>query len=188
MDTAAPPASDLPLGIPGFRYSDLHDAHRLAELTRAFDDFLRAADADLFARYQAHRTAPLRGPAESELLLEVGSQLSRFLGQLFGVEKEQARLREAAGRDAPLFRVKRDFVQRRVFKKGRKDLPQATDFAALDARVRPLLGAAAPRDPRASAAAHDSELLLARGLDTLLDAAGAQPASQQFFAWQDLRP
>src|SRR5260221_958555 len=96
-------------------------------------------------------------------------------------------MREAAGRDAPLFRVKRDFVQRRVFKKGRKDLPQATDFAALDARVRPLLGAAARRDPRASAAANDSELLLARVLDTLLDAAGAQPASQQFFAWQDLR-
>jgi hypothetical protein len=184
---AQPPATDLSLGIPGFRYSDLHDPARLAALTRAFDDFLRAADADLFARYQAHRVSPLRGPEESELLLQLGSQVSRFLGQLFGVEKELSRLRDAAGRDAPLFRVKRDFVQRRVFKKGAKDRPQASDFAALDAQVRPLLGAAAQRDPRASLASADPELLLALVLDTLLDAASAQPASQQFFAWEDLR-
>src|SRR4051812_45175061 len=185
---AQPPSSDLPLGIPGFRYADLHHTARLADLTRAFDDFLRAADAKLFARYDAHRagSAPQRGPGESELLLEVGAQLSRFVGRLFGVEQDLQRLRDAAGRDAPIFRVKREFVQRRVFRKGAKDRPHASDFAALDARVSPLLAAAAARDPRASAAGADLELRVAVVIDTLLDAEGAQPASRQSFAWQDL--
>ena len=153
-----------------------------------FDDFLRATDADLFARYERHQATPLRGPAESELLLEVGVHVSRFVGKLFGVGAELSRLRESAGRDAPIFRVKRDFVQRRVFKKGARERPHAADFAALDAQVRPLLAAAARRDPRASLAAHDdSELLVALVIDTLLDAEKAQPASREAFAWEDLR-
>src|SRR5207248_1794511 len=140
-----------------------------------FDDFLREADSALFARYRAHRdgSARLRGPAESALLLETGAQVSRFLGRLFGVERDLKRLREAAGREAPLFRVKRDFVQRRVFRKGPKDRPRASDFSALDAEVRPLLAAAACRDPRASFARNDAELLVAIVIETLLEVESA---------------
>ena len=183
-----PPSPDLHLGFPGFRFADLHDAARLADLTRAFDDSLRSADAALFARYDAHRSgaARERGPAESELLLEVGAHVSRFLARLFGAEKELGKLREAAGRDAPIFRVKREFVQRRVFKKGAKDRPTVADFPALDCQVRPLLDAAGKRDPRASSARDDPELLVASVIDTLLGAERAQPASQEFFAWRDL--
>jgi len=186
---AQPPAPELQLGVAGFRYSDLHDAARLAELTRAFDESLRAADAELFARYDAHRSGDkrLRGPEESELLLQLGAHLSQFLGRMFGVTAELQKLREAAGREAPLFRVKRDFVQRRVFKKGAKDRPHATDFAALDAQVRPLLAAAVKRDPRVSIARADDEFVVALVIDTLLDAEKAPPASQQYFAWTDLR-
>src|SRR5438067_13448606 len=75
-------APDLQLGIPGFRSADLHDARRLADLTRAFDDFLRQADSALFARYQAHRdgSARLRGPEGSALPIETAAQVSRSLG------------------------------------------------------------------------------------------------------------
>ncbi len=176
---AHPPSSDLPLGIPGFRYSDLHDSSRLAQLTAAFDDFLRAEDGPLFSRYDAHRGggARLRGPEESELLLEVGAHLSRFVARLFNAEDDFAALRDAAGRDAPIFRVKREFVQRRVFKKGAKDRPHADDFAGLDARVQPLLAAA-----RSGADPGDPELEVALLIEALLDA--ERPGS---VAWQDLR-
>jgi NADPH-dependent glutamate synthase beta subunit-like oxidoreductase/NAD(P)H-flavin reductase len=176
---AHPPSSDLPLGIPGFRYSDLHDTARLADLTAAFDGFLRSADATLFARYDAHRagSARLRGAEESELLLQVGAHVSRFLARLFGVEADFAALREAAGRDAPIFRVKREFVQRRVFRKGAKDRPHADDFAALDARVEPLLTAAG--------ASPDRELDVARLIDVLL--AAERAGSRELSAWHDLR-
>ena len=183
------PPQELQLGVPGFRYADLHDPHRLAALTDAFDADLRASDPALFARYEGHRSRerPLHGPGESELLIELSAHLSRFVGKLFGVERELAALRAAAGSDAAIFRVKRDFIQRRVFRKRAKDRPHAAGFAALDAQVRPLLEAAKRRDPRASSAAADEELAVARVLDTLLDAERAAPASEQFFAWMDLR-
>jgi NADPH-dependent glutamate synthase beta subunit-like oxidoreductase/NAD(P)H-flavin reductase len=180
---AHPPSSDLPLGIPGFRYSDLHHAARLADLTAAFDESLRSADGPLFSRYDAHRagTGRLRGAEESELLLRVGAHLSRFVARLFGVEDDFAALREAAGRDAPIFRVKREFVQRRVFKKGAKDRPHADDFAALDAQAQPLLAAArCGRSP-------DSELEVAQLIDALLDAERARPGSRELAGWEDLR-
>jgi NADPH-dependent glutamate synthase beta subunit-like oxidoreductase/NAD(P)H-flavin reductase len=164
------------LGIPGFSYPDLHDPLRLAELTRAFDRELHAADPELFARFESHRRRPLSGPAEGDLLVEVSAHLSRFVGRLFGVEQRQSQLRAAAGRDAPLFRVKREFVQRRVFKKGAAARPGADEFPALDDEVESLLAAAAARDPRVSMAAGDPELVLALVVDTLLDAARAPDA------------
>src|SRR5215470_9713947 len=127
------------LQIPGFAYPDLHDALRLADLTGAFDRDLEQKDPDLFARFEAHRRAPLSGPAEGDLLVEVSGHVSRFVGQLFGVREEQAAQRAAAGRDAPLFRVKREFVQRRVFKKGAAGKPAPEEFPALDDEVEPLL-------------------------------------------------
>jgi NADPH-dependent glutamate synthase beta subunit-like oxidoreductase/NAD(P)H-flavin reductase len=181
MAVPAPPsASDVELGIPGFRFRDLHDPRRLAELTRAFDDALRAADAALFARYDAHRSgaALLRGPAESELLLQVGAHLSAFVGRLFGVTAQLAQARAAAGRDAPIFRAKREFVQRRVFRKGAKDRPHASDFAALDAEAQPIFAAAGRRDPVVSSAGDDAELRVALLIGRLLDAA----------AWAELEP
>ena len=158
------------LGIPGFSYPDLHDALRLADLTAAFDRDLHAADPELFARFDQHRRAPLSGPAEGDLLVEVSGHLSRFVGELFGVAGAQANHRADAGRDAPLFRVKREFVQRRVFKKGAPDRPGPEEFPSLDDQVQPLLVAAARRDPRASLAAGDPELVLALVIETLLDA------------------
>ncbi|HEY6909987.1 MAG TPA: FAD-dependent oxidoreductase [Myxococcales bacterium] len=175
---AHPPSSDRPLGIPGFRYSDLHDPARLADLTAAFDAFLRSADEPLFSRYDAHRggSARLRGAAESELLLQVGAQVSRFVARLFEVEEDFAALREAAGRDAPIFRVKREFVQRRVFRKGARDRPHADDFAALDGRVQPLL----------ASASSDPELEVARLIEGLLEAERAQGGSGEIAARLDL--
>jgi len=166
------------LGIAGFSYADLHDALRLADLTAAFDRDLHGADAELFARFEQHRRVPLTGPAEGDLLVEVSGHLSRFLGKLFGVQDEQASQRAAAGRDAPVFRVKREFVQRRVFKKGAPDRPSAEDFPALDDRVQPLLSAAAARDARVSLAAGDPELVLALVVEILLEAPRAPEAFQ----------
>jgi NADPH-dependent glutamate synthase beta subunit-like oxidoreductase/NAD(P)H-flavin reductase len=177
-----PEAPEPHLGIPGFRYADLHDARRLADLTRAFFDQL---DPALRERWDAHRQSPLRGPEESELLLDLAAQVSKFVGKLFRVERELTALRDSAGRDAPLFRVKRDFVQRRVFRKGAKDRPQAGEFAALDAQVHPLLAAAARRDPRASMVKDDAELLFAVVIDTLLGST-AKPDSEELFAFNDL--
>jgi NADPH-dependent glutamate synthase beta subunit-like oxidoreductase len=116
---------------------ELHDPASLARLTTRFEESL---DRPLLERYLAHKSTPLRGPEESALLIDLAAALSKFLGEVFGVSYELQQLREAAGRDAAIFRVKREFVQRRVFKKGAKDRPHADDFPKLDAQVRALLG------------------------------------------------
>ncbi len=160
------------LGVPGFVYADLHDDLRLADLTAAFDDELRAADPELSATYEAHRAGRnvLRGPAEGDFLVALAAHLSRFVARLFGAEEAALGFRAAAGRDAPLFRVKRDFVARRVFKRNAPNRPAAAEFPAVDASVVQILAAAVRRDPRAATAVSDPELLLALVIDTLLDA------------------
>ncbi len=160
----------LELGIPGFSYADLHDPLRLPALTAAFDAALEASDAELFSRYRDHRAGAARqeGPAESALLIELAGHVSRFVGQLFGVSSQLQVLRDAAGRDVPLFRIKRDFVQRRVFKKG-AERTKAEEFPALDAQVQVLLEAASLLDARARDAKGDEELLCAMVIEVLLD-------------------
>jgi NADPH-dependent glutamate synthase beta subunit-like oxidoreductase/NAD(P)H-flavin reductase len=163
--------SPLRPGIPGFSYDDLHDPLRLPALTAAFDHELKLADAELFAKYEAHRSGATRleGPAESELLIALASHVSRFTGQLFGVTSQLQALRDAVGRDGPIFRVKRDFVQRRVFKKGAPERPVAAEFPELQAQTSILLEAATLLDDKARDATGDEELLCALVIDAVLD-------------------
>jgi len=189
------PAALPDLKLAGFTWTDLHDAQGLARLTAAFDQALEAEDLDLYARYDAHRkgAARLSGPAESELLVALAPCVSRFVGALFGARTQEAQqaLRDGAGRDAPLFRVKRDFVQRRVFKKGAADRPTGFELTALEAQAQPLLALARQRAPG------DPELQLALLIDTLLDAERAlappfdpkKPGpleARAFAAWREL--
>jgi NADPH-dependent glutamate synthase beta subunit-like oxidoreductase/NAD(P)H-flavin reductase len=52
--------------------------------------------------------------AESELILEIAPHLEDFLAQLFGVQKEVAALQARHNDRAPLYSVKRNFVQRKA--------------------------------------------------------------------------
>src|SRR5512143_3579013 len=86
--TSTPDQETLRLGLTDFSYADLHNPVKLAELTRRFREFLRAADAALAARYDqyAERMGEAYKPTEvSEILVEVGAHLGRFLEKLFGL-------------------------------------------------------------------------------------------------------
>ncbi|HUB06723.1 MAG TPA: FAD-dependent oxidoreductase [Myxococcales bacterium] len=156
------PGPEAPtLGIDGFTFSDLHRTDRLPALSAAFDAHLRTADAALAERFYRYRaaeqgTGPAHGlskPDESQLLVGVAGHLSAFLARLFGVEAEAARLRGSVEAERPRFDLKRDFMIKRVFKKGAKDRPTAADLPALRAQAEPLLGGpAAANDELAFAA------------------------------------
>ncbi len=68
--------------------------------------------------------------------------LDRFVARLFAIEEEWQELVEGHHRLAPLFRVKRKFVQRRAMLKIKADAAQALDGPALEAEVAALLGGA----------------------------------------------
>ena len=131
---------DFPLGLAGFSYADLYRPERLADLTGAFDAELRSADPSLFAAFEAHRREPSAlGPVESSnLLIRVASVLSRFLGRLFGIEQELRRCAEVVLAQDPIFVFKRDFLQRRVFRKYPEGRAPAEPLATLDRRVQLL--------------------------------------------------
>ncbi len=57
--------NDIPLSIPGFTYSDLHNPERLAALLGTFDATLQGADPalfDEFASYRSHQGEGLNSP------------------------------------------------------------------------------------------------------------------------------
>ena len=132
-EDASSSGRDFDLGITGFRYSDLHDARRLADLAQEFDAYLRTTDPGLFARFDAYRQRPASlGPVEqSNLLIDVARHVSRFVGRLFDIDSFLARAEEATRAQDAIFVFKRDFLQRRALRKYKPGEGPNETFAAL---------------------------------------------------------
>jgi len=156
------------LGIDGFDYSDLFDAHGLERLLRAFDETLSSADADLFHAYVDYRDregATDDDIATSELLVKLAPHVGAFVARLFGVADERsacmARTREEY---AALFTYKRAVIDKVAAKFKNQD-PQTWDLDKVDGDLE-LLKRTALSDTSDS---HDEEcttsLLAARLAD-----------------------
>ncbi|MBL8862208.1 MAG: FAD-dependent oxidoreductase [Planctomycetes bacterium] len=145
--TRTPAASthpaDLPLGIGGFTFLDLHRPERLADLHAAFLAELRAADPVLSTRWTAHAEGRerQRGPAESELLIALSRHLSAFVARLFRVEQAAAARRERLTDRLVVYRVRDRFVKKLVKRAVLQDGRRATDVhAAAEALLAALPG------------------------------------------------
>ena len=103
----------------GLSFPELYERAGLAQLDARFVERLREADAPLHERFLAARRDPSALPYkdEAELLMAAAPHLDRFVAELFGIEEEWQELVESHHRLAPLFRVKRKFVQRRAMLK-----------------------------------------------------------------------
>jgi hypothetical protein len=158
----------LTLGIPGFSFEDLYRPHGLRRLTEHFDAQLAAAEPELFQSFESYRKSgggSLTGPAESELLIRVSRHVSAFIARLFGIQAEVDRLARGLKGELPLFDFKREFITRRVFKKGAADRPSLAEYPSLDARMRLMLSLAFPE----ALASDDVERALAESILTLMD-------------------
>src|SRR5579885_293501 len=180
--------SDLALKY-GLDFADLYERDGLVRLDRAFLGFLAAADAGLHDRLLAGRADPdsLGRKAESDLLVELAPHLEDFVGELFGIGAELRALQAQQQRLAPLYSVKRLFVQRRAVKEIREDEAAGFDGAALAAELGFADG---DFDSRAGVLAW--ELRYAERVVAWLDdeAAHAAPlaAASRYAAWATLAP
>jgi len=122
----------------GFDFADLYSRDGLTRLDGLFIDVLSASDAALANRLLAARAAPqgVAGKDESELLIAVAPHLESFIGKLFGVEDAVRALATKANALAPLYEVKRLFVQRVAAKKFKAEEAASFDPAALAAAMR----------------------------------------------------
>src|SRR5207248_5356221 len=78
--------------------------------------------------------------AYSDLIVELAAELDDFIAAFFGVMREVEALRERHDALAPLYAVKRLFVQRRAAKKYAPDQAASFDGQALRAELEPLIG------------------------------------------------
>src|SRR5437764_2117703 len=102
----------------GLAFSDLYERDGLIRLDRAFVAHLAAADVGLHDRLMVGRADAdaLDRKAESDLLVDLAPHVEDFLGDLFGIGGEVRALQARHDKLAPLYSVKRLFVQRRAVK------------------------------------------------------------------------
>ncbi len=98
-------------------FEDLYSRDGLLQLDAAFLRFLGEADAGLRARLEAARAEPPPAKQESELLIALAPHAEDFIVRLFGIEAEAQALAARHHELAPLYSVKRLFVQRRALHK-----------------------------------------------------------------------
>ena len=110
--------NDFDLGIPGFRYSDLFDPTRLADLADAF--YAEVAEKEpilheALKKYIENRGQGFEKRAASKVLTDSAPFLSEFIGRMFGITAERADLEKEILRQDPIWKYK-FFVQRRAAK------------------------------------------------------------------------
>jgi len=100
----------------GIGFADLYTRAGLLRVDEAFGEGLRAGAAPLHERLLAARANPgsLAAKAESELIIALAPFLEDFIGALFGIGPELRALQVRHVELAPLFAVKRRFVQQKV--------------------------------------------------------------------------
>src|SRR5438034_6409100 len=106
------------------RFADLYSVDGARAIDRRFGEHLRAADAALAERRDAARATPdaLDRKDEAALLIDVAPHLEDFLAKLFGVESEVHALEARHHECAPLFAVRRQFVQRKAMNAHKADV------------------------------------------------------------------
>jgi len=95
---------------------DLYTREGLVRLDARFLAHLEAASPALHHRLLAARRDPA-GFADkpgSELMIEAAPHLEDFIAELFGIGRELAELQARENELAPLYAIKRKFVQRRA--------------------------------------------------------------------------
>jgi len=122
----------------GISFPELYEREGLIRLDRAFVAFLAESDRALADRLAGARAHPPTALAESQLLIALAPHVEDFIAKLFGIEKEARALAERHNELAPMYAVKRQFVQRRALHKVKPGELQAFDAEAV---ARTLFGA-----------------------------------------------
>ena len=125
-----------------FSFEDFYRRDGLIRLDQVFLRELAQVDAELHGKLLAARQAaePLAAKTESELLLALAPHLDDFIGQLFGIGAEVSALSARHHSLAPLYSVKRLFVQRKAMHKYKPDAAAGIDGPAVGKQLEELFG------------------------------------------------
>src|SRR5438445_12892850 len=127
----------------GLSFADLCDRDGLVRLDQAFVAHLVECDVALHDRLMAARSDPdgVEHQTESDLVLDLAPHLEDFIGELFGIAPEIRGLQARHHELAPLYSVKRLFLQRRAVKGVKETDAVAIDGPGLARELDRLMGA-----------------------------------------------
>ena len=149
---------------------------------------LAEADVGLHDRLMTARRDPdaIERLEESNLLVDLAPHLEDFIGELFGIDAEVRALQARHHELAPLYSVKRLFVQRRAVKGVKEADAVAIDGPALAGELDRLMGAP-PDEPIAAWERRYAEHV-AQWLEDEAGNAGPLEIAQRYAAWATLSP
>jgi NADPH-dependent glutamate synthase beta subunit-like oxidoreductase/NAD(P)H-flavin reductase len=125
----------------GLVFEDLYRRDGLLKIDTAFLNDLQAQAPELHARVMAARQDPGNHAAqESDTIIELAPYLEDFVGRLFGIERELRALQARHSELAPLYTVKRQFVQRKAVAAKNAEPPEAIDGPAVGAQLAGVIG------------------------------------------------
>ncbi len=126
----------------GLEFADLYTVEGNDRIDRLFTAHLRAADGGLADRYESGRAdaAALGSKVESALLIDVAPHLEDFLAHLFRIAPEVRALEARHHELAPLYAIKRQFVQRKAANAYKADVAATFDGPALRAELEARIG------------------------------------------------
>ncbi len=171
----------------GLYFADLYDRGGLVRVDQAFVSHLAESDAGLHDRLMAARHDPdgLGHSAESDLVVELAPHVEDFLGGLFSIAADVRALQARHHKLAPLYSVKRLFVQRRAVKGVKEEDAAALDGPMLAKELDALIGG--PVDSIAAWERHYAEQVTA-WLDDEAGNVVALDVAQRYAAWATVSP
>ncbi|HVA12749.1 MAG TPA: FAD-dependent oxidoreductase [Stellaceae bacterium] len=166
----------------GLSFADLYRRDGLVRLDAAFVAHLKAADASLLTLLAVGRASPakLADKDQSDLIVDLAPHLEDFVAALFGIEKDVRALQAKHDALAPLYTVKRLFVQRRAAKGATTEFVATIDGPALGRALEARFGEALTE---LSFAGH-----VARWLDDEPTHAEALDEAARYAAWATHSP
>ncbi|MEO6694495.1 MAG: FAD-dependent oxidoreductase [Ignavibacteria bacterium] len=119
----------------GYSYQDLYDPVKLKSLTEDFCKYFETKDKEKFLNfinYRDNKGKDLTDLQVSNILIDASYVLSDFIVELFQLEGEQKKFIDEVEYEKEILTFKKDFVQRRVFKKYKKEDLVGLNWEKLD--------------------------------------------------------
>ena len=147
MHTTTQLLQDAPADVPlvlgfGIAFDSLYRRDGLKAIDDRFVEFLQQRNPELHDRLAAARAAPdaAVGKMEKDMVVDLAPVLDDFTAELFGIAAEVKALRARDQALAPIYSVKRQFVQRRSAKKFTPVQAESFDGDALREQLERHLG------------------------------------------------
>jgi NADPH-dependent glutamate synthase beta subunit-like oxidoreductase/NAD(P)H-flavin reductase len=166
----------------GLTFDELYRRNGIERIDAAFIQHLEASDAELHGKLLSVRANPdaLLAKQHSELVVALAPHVEDFLGDMFGVGPEVRALQQRHEILAPLYALKRRFVQKKAISGVTKDQAALIDGPALAARLQMLFG-----EPLSE---ETFVLHVSRWLDAETAHADQLKLASQYAAWAALSP